>query len=197
MAALTALRAVRDDGRVAPGSRVLVNGAAGGVGTFAVQLAKALGAEVTGVCGTRNLDLVRSLGADDVVDYTRADFTERAGRCDVLVDIAGNHPLARLRRALAPRGTLVLVGGIAAGGGRLLGPVAQQLRAVAAGPFTGRRVAVVRWTPDGADLRHLAGLLEAGRIAPVIDRTYPFAELPDAVRHVEGRHARGKVVVSL
>lgn len=196
MAAHTALQGLRDEGRLAAGQRVLINGASGGIGTFAVQLAKALGAQVTGVCSTRNVELVRSLGADDVVDYTREDFTGRRGRYDLVMDIVGNRSLARLRRPLAPGGTLVLVGGIDAGG-RFLGPMAQVLRGALAARFARHRIATVSWKPNAGDLRYLAGLMEEGRVTPVIDRTYPFAEIPDALRYIEQKHARGKVAIAL
>ncbi len=196
MAAHTALQGLRDEGRLAPGQRVLINGASGGIGTFAVQLAKTLGAEVTGVCSTRNLELVSSLGADEVVDYTREDFTERKQRYDLLMDIVGDRSLSAFRRALTPRGTLVIVGGIASSS-RLLGPAAQMLRGALASPFVGHRIASVQWKPNAEDLRFLAELMETARIKPVLDRTYPFTELPDALRHLEQRHARGKIAVTL
>ncbi|NKZ02885.1 NAD(P)-dependent alcohol dehydrogenase [Actinomadura latina] len=196
MAAHTALQGLRDAGRIAAGQRVLVNGASGGIGTFAVQLAKALGAEVTGVCSTRNVELVASLGADDVVDYTRADFTDRAGRYDLLMDIVGDRSLRELRRPLTSRGTLVLVGGIAAARGRLLGPAAQQFRGKLASPFVGQRIATVSWKPNSADLRYLAELMEKEQLTPVVDRTFPFAEIPDALRYIEPGHARGKVAIT-
>lgn len=196
MAAHTALQGLRDEGGIAAGQRVLVHGASGGIGTFAVQLAKTFGAEVTGVCSTRNLELVRSLGADEVVDYTREDFTRRERRYDLLLDIVGDRSLAELRRVLTPRGTLVIVGGIATSG-RLLGPAAQMLRGALASRFVGHRIASVGWRPNAGDLRFLAELMEAGQVAPVIDRTYPFAELPEALRHLERRHARGKIAITL
>ncbi|MEV5825061.1 NAD(P)-dependent alcohol dehydrogenase [Spirillospora sp. NPDC052242] len=197
MAAHTALQGLRDVGGIAAGQRVLINGASGGVGTFAVQLARTFGAEVTGVCSTRNVDLVRSLGADHVVDYTRADFTERAGRYDLLLDIVGDRSTGRLRRALTSRGTLVIVGGIASPRRGLLGPAGQIVRGALVAPFVRQRIAHVGWKPNSADLRFLADLMEKEEITPVIDRTYPFAELPEAVRYVERGHARGKVAVTL
>ncbi|TMR07340.1 NAD(P)-dependent alcohol dehydrogenase [Actinomadura soli] len=196
MAAHTALQALRDVGRIAAGQRVLVNGASGGIGTFAVQLARTFGAEVTGVCSTRNVELVRSLGADDVVDYTRADFTARKGGYDLLIDIVGDRSLARLRRPLTSRGTLVIVGGIASGRGRLLGPAAQVFRGALASPFVRQRIGTVHWKPNSADLRLLAGLMEDGRLTPVIDRTYPFDQIPEALRYIERGHARGKVAIT-
>ncbi|GAA0339485.1 NAD(P)-dependent alcohol dehydrogenase [Actinoallomurus spadix] len=197
MAAHTALQGLRDAGKISAGQRVLINGASGGVGTFAVQLAKTLGAEVTGVCSTRNIELVRSLGADDVVDYTREDFTERRGRYDLLMDIVGDRSLAELRRPLTSRGTLVIVGGIASARGGLLGPAAQVLRGALASPFVGHRIATVRWKPNSTDLRFLAELVEREQLAPVIDRTYPFAEIPEALRYIERGHARGKVAITV
>ncbi|MFB4308276.1 NAD(P)-dependent alcohol dehydrogenase [Actinomadura sp. GTD37] len=196
MAAHTALQGLRDVGGISAGQRVLVNGASGGIGTFAVQLAKTFGAEVTGVCSTRNVELVRSLGADDVVDYTRDDFTTREGRYDLLMDIVGDRSLARLRRPLTPRGTLVIVGGIASPRGGLLGPAGQIVRGALTSPFVRRRIAAVSWKPNAGDLRFLAELLEKEQIVPVIDRTYPFTEIPDALRYLAGGHARGKVAIT-
>ncbi|RFS82053.1 NAD(P)-dependent alcohol dehydrogenase [Actinomadura spongiicola] len=196
MSAHTALQGLRDVGRVSAGQRVLVNGASGGVGTFAVQLAKTFGAEVTGVCSTRNIELVRSLGADHVMDYTRENFTERKGRYDLLMDNVGNRSLARLRRPLTSRGTLVIVGGIDSGRGALLGPAAQVLLGALASPFVSQRVRTVHWKPNSEDLRLLAELMEEGRLTPVIDRTYPFDQIPDALRYLERGHARGKVVIT-
>ncbi|TDD66867.1 NAD(P)-dependent alcohol dehydrogenase [Actinomadura darangshiensis] len=196
MAAHTALQGLRDTGRIAAGQRVLVNGASGGIGTFAVQLAKAFDTEVTGVCSTRNADLVRSLGADDVVDYTREDFTQREGRYDLLIDIVGDRSLAKLRRPLTRRGTLVIVGGISARGG-LLGPAAQVLRGTLAAPFVSQRIATVSWKPNSADLRFLAELMEKQQVTPVIDRTYPFTEIPEALHYLKRGHAQGKVAITM
>ncbi|WP_327047647.1 NAD(P)-dependent alcohol dehydrogenase [Microbispora sp. NBC_01189] len=196
LAGVTALLAL-DEGRLRPGHEVLVNGASGGVGTFAVQLARASGAEVTGVCGPRNVDLVRSLGAGEVVDYGRADFTRTGRRYDLLVDVAGTRPPAACRRVLRPRGTHVLVGGPA---GRWLQPVGHTIAALATSPFTSRRVVladVTRCREKRAKLVRLAALIEQGDLTPVVDRVYPFDDLPAAVRYVEEGHARGKVVVSL
>jgi NADPH:quinone reductase-like Zn-dependent oxidoreductase len=197
MAAHTALQGLRDAGRISAGQRVLINGASGGIGTFAVQLAKTFGAEVTGVCSTRNIELVGSLGADDVMDYTREDFTERQGRYDLLMDIVGDRSLAELRRPLTSRGTLVIVGGIAAARGSLLGTATLVLRGALASPVVSQRIVTVSWKPNSADLRFLAELLDKEQIAPVIDRTYPFAEIPEALRYIERGHARGKVAVTL
>lgn len=196
MAGHTALQGLRDVGKIAAGQRVLVNGASGGIGTFAVQLAKSFGAEVTGVCSTRNVELVRSLGADDVVDYTRENAMDREGRYDLLMDIVGDRSLADLRRALTRRGTLVIVGGIASRRGGLLGPAAQVVRGALTSPFVSQRIVTVSWKPNSTDLRFLADLMEEERIAPVIDRTYPFDEIPEALRYSERGRARGKVAIT-
>ena len=192
LAGQTALQALRDRGKVKPGHRVLVNGAAGGVGTFAVQVAKALGAHVTGVCSTNNVGLVRSIGADEVVDYTAEDFTDRRKSYDLVVDAVGNRSLSRLRRALVPDGTLVLVGG---GGGRLLGPLSQMLRARLISPFVGQSLVLLMAKQSREDLLTLKQMIEEGKVRPVVERTYSLAEAAEAVRHVEAHHARGKVVL--
>jgi len=195
MAGETALRAIRDVGRVRAGHRVLINGAAGGVGTFAVQIAAALGAEVTGVCSTRNVDLVRSLGAAHVVDHTWHDFTDGPTRYDVVLDNVGNQPLRRLRAALTPTGTLVANAG--GSPGHLFGPIEAVLRVVVVcGPVRQRlRPLPSSWTR--ADLLAVTELIEAGRLTPVIDRTFPLADTAAALRHVEAGHARGKVVITV
>lgn len=193
VSACTALQALRDGGRLQAGQTVLVVGAAGGVGTFAVQLAKAFGAHVTGVCSTGKADLVRSIGADEVIDYTNEDPTDGTRRYDLVLDTAGNRPLSRLRRALTPRGTLVIVGG--EGGGRWIGGADRQLRALLLSPFVGHRLRGLVSTQHHGDLRFLAELIEAGSVTPVIDRTYPLADVSDAVRYLNEGHARGKVVV--
>ncbi|MDH6580858.1 NAD(P)-dependent alcohol dehydrogenase [Kitasatospora sp. MAP5-34] len=194
VSACTALKALREAGRLRDGERVLVIGAGGGVGSFAVQLAKTFGAHVTGVCSTSKTGLVRSLGADEVIDYTGEDPTAGGRRFDLVVDTAGNRPLAALRRVLTTRGTLVIVGG--EGGGAWLGGADRQLRALALSPFVRHRLlapAAMRQSQE--DLRLLAGLIEEGRLTPVIDRTYGLDELPEAVRHLERGHARGKSVI--
>ncbi|MER6077483.1 NAD(P)-dependent alcohol dehydrogenase [Streptomyces sp. NPDC001833] len=199
MAAVTALRGIRTVGRAEAGQRVLVNGAGGGIGTFAVQIAADLGAEVTGVCSTRNAELVRSLGAAHVVDYTREDFTDRGERHDLILDNVGGRPLGRLRRALAPHGTLVANGGGAPG--HVFGAMGSLLRVAAAGPFVRQRLRpILPAVPDGPvheDLLAVTALVEAGRLAPVVDRTYPLADAAAGVRHVEQGHARGKAVISV
>jgi NADPH:quinone reductase-like Zn-dependent oxidoreductase len=190
-----ALQAVRDRGKVEAGRRVLITGAGGGVGTFAVQLAKAYGAEVTGVCSTTKTDLVLSLGADRVIDYTREDFAGGAELYDVILDIAGNRPLSHLRRALAPRGTLVIVGGEA--GGRWLGGVDRQLRALALSPFVDQTLDTWISRQRKEDLEELRELVEAGAVAPVVDRTFPLSETAEAIAYLRKGRPRGKVVITV
>ncbi|MEV5968911.1 NAD(P)-dependent alcohol dehydrogenase [Streptomyces sp. NPDC051921] len=196
LAGNTALMGVRDLGRLRQGQKVLVNGASGGVGTFAVQIAKAYGAEVTGVCSTRNVELVRGLGADRVLDYTREDFTQGPERYDLLLDLVGNRSLAEYRRVLAPGGRLVLSGGGAFEGGSLVGPMGLIIQGQLASLFTGGRVRVLTAKPRAENLAALRELAEEGRIAPVVERTYPLAEADRALRYVEGDHPRAKVVIS-
>jgi NADPH:quinone reductase-like Zn-dependent oxidoreductase len=196
LAANTALVALRDAAGVRPGQQVLINGASGGVGTFAVQIARCLGAEVTGVCSTRNLQLVADLGADRVIDYTAADFVRDGRRYDVVLDLVGNRSLRDCRRVLKPAGTLVLSGGGVFTGGSLIGPMALMIRAMAVSRFVRHRVVVLTATPSGPNLAVLRELAESGRIAPVIDRTYPLREASDAIRYLEHEHARAKVVLT-
>ena len=195
VSALTALQAVRDRGRVQAGQKVLVIGASGGVGTFAVQIAKAAGAEVTGVSSTAKLDLVRSLGADHVIDYTRDDITAGGHRYDVILDTGGHRPLSQLRRALTPRGTLVIVGSET--GGRWLGGSDRQLRALMLSRFTSQRLTTLICSENTQDLRALTELIESGQVRPVIDRTYPLSQIPQAIQYLRDGHAQGKVVVNL
>ncbi|WP_322780901.1 NAD(P)-dependent alcohol dehydrogenase [Frankia sp. Cas4] len=195
VAAATALRGIRDVGEVRAGHQVLVNGAAGGVGTYAVQIAAALGAEVTGVCSTGNVELVRSIGAAHVVDYTVEDFTDRHAHYDVILDNVGNRPLRRLRRALTPTGTLVLNAG--GSPGRVVGAVGPMLRAVVVNGFVRQRLRILPTREDRAELLALTGLIEDGTLTPVVDRTYPLADTAEGLRHVEQGHARGKVVVTV
>ena len=192
---LTALQGLRDHGKVRPGQKVLIIGASGGVGTYAVQLAKAFGAEVTGVCSTTKVDMVRSLGADHVIDYTREDFAEGEQRYDVILDTGGNASLSRLRRALAPKGTLVIVG--AETGGRWLGGTDRQLRALLLSRFIDQKLTTFVSRGNHQDLIVLKELIESGKITPVIDRTYPLTEAPKAIRYLEQGHARGKVVITV
>jgi NADPH:quinone reductase-like Zn-dependent oxidoreductase len=191
-AGLTALQGLRDHGRVQAGQRVLVIGASGGVGTFAVQIAKALGAEVTGVCGPGNLELVRSIGADRVIDYTRTDVAATGERYDVILQLAGTASPRRLRRALVPGGALVLSNGQ----GRFAG-LDRILAAVLLNPFVRERFAVFVTDENGADLATLAGMIASGQVRPIIDRTYPLAEAAAALRYLEAGHARGKVVIAV
>jgi NADPH:quinone reductase-like Zn-dependent oxidoreductase len=195
VAGMTALQGLRDQGRVEPGKKVLVVGASGGVGTFAVQIAKALGAEVTGVCSTRNVDMVRSIGADHVVDYTQEDFTRDERRYDVIFQLAGTQSPLACRRALTSKGTLVLSSGESSG--RWIGPLVRPLQALLLSPFVGQRLISFTVKPNGDDLRFLTELIEAGTVTPVIDRTYSFGELPEAIRYLEQGHARGKVIVTV
>jgi NADPH:quinone reductase-like Zn-dependent oxidoreductase len=193
---LTALQAIRDVAKVRPGQRVLVVGAAGGVGTLTIQVAKAYGAHVTGVCSTSKIDLVRSIGADDAIDYTREDFMDRGERWDVIVDTAGRRPLRHLRKALTPKGTLVIVGGD--GGGRWTGGFLRgALRAPLFSLFVGQRLRGLVATEPKEDLESLRELVEGGKVTPVIDRTYPLIEAPDAVRYLAEGHAAGKIVVTI
>jgi NADPH:quinone reductase-like Zn-dependent oxidoreductase len=194
VSALTALQAVRR-ARVQTGQKVLIIGASGGVGTFAVQIAKAFGAEVTGVCSTGKADVVRSLGADHVIDYTREDFTGGEHRYDVILDIAGGNGLSHLRRALTPRGRLIMVGGET--GGRWLGGMDRQLRAHLLFPLMSQKLSTFIASENSADLAILRDLLESGKIKPAIDRTYPLSQTPAAIRHVQEGRARGKVVITI
>ena len=191
----TALQAVRDKGKVRPGQRILVIGAGGGVGTFAVQLAKAFGAEVAGVCSTTKMELVRSIGADRVIDYKREDFADGRNRYDVILDIAGNRSLSHLRRALAPKGRLVIVGG--EGGGKWFGGIDRQLRAQVLSLFVRQKLGTLIATARKEDLEELRGLVEAGRVKPVVDRTFPLGEVAEAIRYLRDGHARGKVVITV
>jgi NADPH:quinone reductase-like Zn-dependent oxidoreductase len=191
----TALQAVRDKGTVRSGQNVLIIGAGGGVGSFAVQIAKAFGASVTGVCSTAQLDVVRSIGADEVIDYTREDIADSGTRYDVILDIAGNRSVSHLRRVLAPKGTLVIVGG--EGGGRWFGGINRQLGALLLSMFVGQKLATFVAKQNGEDLVALTELIEAGKITPVIGTTFPLEEVPTAIRYLAEGHARGKVVITV
>ena len=195
MAGTTALQGLRDHGRTQPGHRVLIVGASGGVGTFAVQIAKSLGAEVTGVCSTRNLDLVKSLGADHVVDYTREDFTHSGGRYDLIFQLAGTRSPFDCRRALADDGTLLLSSGESAG--HWIGPLGRVFKARLSSPFVSQRMLSFTVKPNGDDLRALRELIETGELMPVIDRTYSLSEVPEAIRYLEQGRARGKVAITV
>ena len=197
LAGNTALMGVRDVARVEPGQQVLINGASGGVGTFAVQIAKSFGAEVTGVCSTRNVELIRSLGADHVIDYTVEDFTRNGRQYDVVFDLVGNRSLTDFRRALTPEGTLVLSGGGVSGGGSLFGPMGLFVKGQLMARFVHHRLLPLTVKPSQENLATLRELAESGKIAPVIDRTYPLSETPEAIRYLEVEHARAKVVITV
>jgi len=194
VAGLTALQGLRDKSGVQPGQRVLIYGAGGGVGTFAVQIAKAMGAKVTGVTSTGNVDMVRSIGADQVIDYTREDFTRSRQRYDVILDIGAKRALLKLRRGLAPNGTLVLVGGSR---GNWIGPVARALGALVMSRFASQTLRPFLSDVNKDDLLALKDLIEAGKLRPVIDRTYPLSETAEAIRYLETGKARGKVVITV
>ena len=195
VAATTALRGIRDVGQVQAGQRVLVNGAGGGVGTYAVQIAAAMDAEVTAVCSARNAELVRSLGAAHVIDYASEDFTDGRTRYDVILDNVSNLPLTRLRRALTARGILVLNGG--GSPGHVFGPVAGILRAVVVNPVVSQRLRPLPSRQDRAELLAVTGLIEDGKVTPVVERTYPLAETAAGLRTIEQGHARGKLVITV
>ena len=196
VAAITALQALRKAG-VQPGERVLVNGASGGVGTFTVQIAKALGAHVTGVCSTRNVELVRSLGADDVIDYKQDDYTAGAARFDVIIDNVGNHPLLANRRALEDDGRYILIGGGGPEDGQWIGPMIKPLKALLLRPFVSQRMEFMLADLNPEDLAYLGELMQAGKVTPVIDRRYPLRETPEAIRYLETGRARGKVIITV
>jgi NADPH:quinone reductase-like Zn-dependent oxidoreductase len=195
IAGVTALQGLRDKGRIQPGQKVLINGASGGVGTFAVQIAKALGAEVTGVCSTRNVELVRSLGADHVIDYTQENFTESGVQYDLILDNQGNHSLSDTRRAMTPNGILVMVGGES--DGNFIGPLKGPLMAMLQGPFVSQQMKNFLAELRQADLEILAGMMESGQVTPVIDRRYPLAQVSEAIRYLETGRARGKVIINV
>jgi NADPH:quinone reductase-like Zn-dependent oxidoreductase len=195
IAATTALRGIREVGQVQAGTRVLVNGAAGGVGHYAVQIAAGIGAEVTGVCSTGNVELVRSLGAEHVVDYTTDDFTNEPARYDVILDNMGNRPLSRLRRALTPTGIIVLNGG--GPPGTVVGPIGAMARAAAVNGFVRQRIRFLPTRTDRSELTAVTALVDGGKLATVLDRTYPLADTAEGLRHVEDGHARGKVVITV
>lgn len=190
-AAVTALQGLRDKGQIRPGQKVLINGAAGGVGMFAVQIAKSFGAEVTGVCSTRNVDMVRSIGADHVIDYTQEDFTQNGQRYDLIIGANGYHPISDYKRALGSKGIYVMTGG----------STAQVLEAMLLGPLMskpgGKRMGNLAMKPNTGDLLCVKELLEAGKVTPVIDKRYSLSEVPEAIRYLEDGHARGKVVITM
>jgi NADPH:quinone reductase-like Zn-dependent oxidoreductase len=195
LAALTALQGLRDAGQVQPEQKVLIIGASGGVGTFAVQIAKSFGADVTGVCSTRNVEMVRSLGADHVIDYTQEDFTQSGQEYDLIFQLAGTSSPSDCRRALTPKGTLVLSSGDSEG--RWIGPVDRVIQAIVLSPFVSQKLGSFLMKPTKDDLQFLKELIEAGNLTPVIDRTYSLSEVPEAIRYLEEGHARGKVVITV
>jgi len=195
LAGLTALNALRDHGHIGPGAKVLINGASGGVGTFAVQIGKSLGAHVAGVCSTGNVEMVRSLGADAVFDYTREDFTRAGDRYDMVFDLVGNRSLRECTRILNPDGVYVMCFGRPENA--WLGPFGQLIGARVLSPFLKPTLSNLEWTLEEEDLRFLLGLLEEGKVTPVIDRCYPLQDAAQAMRHLEGGHARGKIVITV
>lgn len=194
VAAATALQGLRDKGQLQSGQKVLINGASGGVGTFAVQIAKSLGADVTGVCSTRNVDLVRSIGADQVIDYTKEDFTASTQRYDLILDNVGNHSLSALRRVLKPEGKYIMVGGPS---GKWIDPLPRALAALLVSRFVSQDMTMFISNLDQRDLNTLRELMEAGTVTPVIDRSYPLSDVGAAIRYLEAGHARGKVVITM
>src|SRR5437764_11792827 len=197
IAGVTALQAVRDKGKVQSGQKVLINGASGGVGTFAVQIAKSLGADVTGVCSTRNVDLVKSLGADHVIDYTKEDFTKSDQHYDVMLDNVGNHSLSECKGVLTPTGKYVLIGGGGASDQGFLGGLGKALWAMVFSKFVNQQMGMMMADANHNDLAILADMMQSGKLEAVIDRTYKLDQVPDAIRYVEQGHARGKVVITV
>ena len=194
IAAVTALQALRDKGRIQPGQKVLINGASGGVGTFAVQIAKALGANVTGVCSTRNVEMVRSIGADHIFDYTKEDYTESGQHYDLIIDMVGNHSLSANRQVLNPEGKFVIIGGSK---GNWFGPLVNPIKAAIMSPFVDQEFGMMIARMDGEDLSILGELIRSGKVTSVIDRRYRLSEVPDAIRYSEEGHARGKIIIEL
>jgi len=197
IAGITALQAVRDKGKVQPGQKVLINGASGGVGTFAVQIAKSFGADVTGVCSTRNLDMVRSLGADHVSDYTKEDFAKGDQRYDGILDNVPNHSLSECRRVLNPQAKYVLIGGGGPNDSRWIGPFGRIIQTMVMAPFVSQKMGMMMAQLTKSDLAILGDMMQSGKVKPVIDRTYKLSELPEAIRYLEEGHARGKVVITV
>ena len=197
IAGITALQAIRDKGNVQPGQKVLINGASGGVGTFAVQIAKTFGADVTGVCSSRNVDLVRSLGADHVIDYTKEDFAKGTERYDVILDNVPNHSLSECRRILTPNGKYVMIGGGGPNDSRWVGPFGRVIKTMVLSPFTSQKMGMMMADANGKDLTILADMMQSGKLKPVIDRTYKLNEVPAAIAYLEEGHARGKVVITV
>jgi NADPH:quinone reductase-like Zn-dependent oxidoreductase len=197
IAGITALQAIRDKGKVQPEQKVLINGASGGVGTFAVQIAKLFGADVTGVCSTRNIDLVQSLGADHVIDYTKEDFAKSDQHYDVILDNVPNHSLSEIRRVLNPNGKYVLIGGGGPNDNRWIGPFGRVIQTLVLSPFINQKMGMMMADANQKDLTILGDMMQSGKLKPVIDRTYKLDQVPDAIRYVEAGHARGKVVITV
>jgi NADPH:quinone reductase-like Zn-dependent oxidoreductase len=197
IAGITALQAVRDRGKVQPGQKVLINGASGGVGTFAVQIAKSFGADITGVCSTRNVDLVRSLGADHVIDYTKEDFTKGDQKYDVILDNVANHSLSEFRHVLTPNGKYVMIGGGGPTEQGVFGVMLRPLKAMVLSKFVDQQMGMMMADSNQKDLSLLAEMVESGKMKPVIDRTYKLSEVPAAIAYLEEGHARGKVVITV
>ena len=197
IAAITALQGLRDKAKLRPGQKVLINGASGGVGTFAVQIAKSMGADVTGVCSTRNIELVRSLGADRVIDYTKDDYTKGDEHYDVILDNVGNRSLLDNRRALTPDGKYVLIGGGGPDEGKWIGPLAKPINALLLSPFVSQQMGSMLADMNPKDLSILADLMQAGKVTPVVDRQFKLSEVPAAIQYLEAGHARGKVVITV
>lgn len=197
IAAISALQGLRDLGKIRAGQKVLINGASGGVGTYAVQIAKSFGAEVTGVCSGRNADMVRALGADHVIDYTKEDFTKGSQRYDIILDNVGTQPLLGFRRALKPDGICVLIGGGGPDEGRWIGPVSRPIKALLLAPFVSQKFVMLMADMNKKDLVVLGELLQSGKVTPVIDRRYELSQVAEAIRYLEEGHARGKVVIKL
>ncbi len=194
IAAVTALQALRDKGQVSPGQRVLINGASGGVGTYAVQIAKSLGAHVTGVCSTRNIDMVRSLGADRVIDYKKASYVESNDTYDVIIDMVGNHSMSGNKNALVPNGKLVMVGGPK---GHWIAPFKNSLKAMAMGPFIDQQFITLLAVMKKEDLATLVDLMDTGEVKSIVDRSFSLAQVPDAIRYSETGRARGKIIIDM
>src|SRR6266478_3835692 len=197
IAGITALQALRDKGKVQPGQKVLINGASGGVGTFAVQIAKSLGADVTGVCSGRNVEMVRSLGADHVIDYTKEDFAKGAERYDVILDNVPNHSLSECRRILTPNGKYVMIGGGGPNDSRWVGPFGRVIKTMVLSPFTSQKMGMMIADSNQKDLAILGDLLQSGKMKAVIDRTYKLSDVPAAIAYLEEGHARGKVIIAV
>jgi NADPH:quinone reductase-like Zn-dependent oxidoreductase len=197
IAGLTALQALRDRAQAGPGKKILINGASGGVGTFAVQIGKALGAHVTGVCSTRNTKMVRALGADEVIDYTKEDFTAGGPRFDVILDNVGNRSFSECRRALVPNGKYILIGGGGVQDQGFLGGMGKAIGTTLRGKLTSQDMRFFLASMNGQDLAVLAGLVQSGKVRPVVDRTYPLSRIAEAVAYLEKGHARGKVVLTV